>query len=87
MVHLRSARCGKKLDREPSAPGIGLRSAHAVTVRIVDIAGKEISVYEHALALGTNDVLIPTVSLTPGTYYVIAEWNGRQYAKKLQVIQ
>lgn len=64
-----------------------LNSSQTVAIRVIDIAGKEMSAERVVAGVGTTDIPIATSSLAAGTYYVIAEFGGRQYAKKLSVIK
>jgi hypothetical protein len=61
--------------------------SQAAVIRVVDMSGREVAVQRAMLSVGTNEIPIVTESFAEGTYYVIAEWDGKQYAKKLQVIQ
>ncbi len=66
---------------------IDASGTHAATIRIVDLTGREVAIQQAALLAGRNDISLSTVALAEGTYYVIADWDGRSYARKLSVIK
>lgn len=66
---------------------INVSAAYAATIRVVDLTGREVAIQQARLLAGRNDLIIGTSGLAQGIYYVIADWDGRSYAKKLTVIK
>jgi hypothetical protein len=66
---------------------INVSAAFAATIRVVDLTGREVAIQQARLLSGRNDLVIGTSGLAEGIYYVIADWDGRSYAKKLTVIK
>jgi hypothetical protein len=67
---------------------IELQRALPVIVRIVDVRGHLRS--SRSLGMlppGLTTIPLMTQDLPEGTYYVIAEWGDKQYARKLQIIK
>ena len=67
---------------------IRLGESQTVTVRVLDMTGRTLrTILPGRVEAGSTDIDIETADLSAGTYYLVAEWSGRQYAKKLQVVK
>jgi hypothetical protein len=67
---------------------ITLGVSQTVNISVLDMTGRVISTRSLGmLPPGVTDTPISTTELAGGTYYIVAEWDGRQYAKKLSVIK
>lgn len=59
-----------------------------IKLSILDISGRVVTTRPVTpIPPGVTDVQIPLDELSAGTYYIVAEWGGTQYAKKLSVIK
>ena len=59
-----------------------------VKLRIVDVVGKEVRTLDaKGLSQGENLIPLQTSELASGTYYIIVEIDGKQFAKSLRVIR
>ncbi len=67
---------------------ITLDEEQSIKLSILDMSGRVVSTRPLTLIpAGVTDVQIPLDELSAGTYYIVAEWDGRQYAKKLSVVK
>jgi hypothetical protein len=65
-----------------------LDRAHDVTLRIVDAVGREVRRIDvKGLSIGENLIPIQTSKFASGTYYVVVEIDGKQFAKSLKVVR
>ncbi len=67
---------------------ITLVTEQSIKLSILDISGRVVITRPATfIPAGVTDVQIPLDELGAGTYYIVAEWDGMQYAKKLSVIK
>jgi hypothetical protein len=67
---------------------LALEREQDITLRIVDAIGREVRrVDVRGLSQGENLIPLQTNELASGTYYVIVEIDGKQFAKSLKVVR
>ncbi len=65
-----------------------LESAQDITLRIVDPLGREVRRLDiNGLSQGENLIPLQTNEFASGTYYVIVEIDGKEFAKSLKVLR
>jgi hypothetical protein len=65
-----------------------LEKTQDVKLRIVDVVGREVRTLDaKGLSQGENLISLQTSELASGTYYVVVEIDGKQFAKSLKVVR
>jgi hypothetical protein len=62
---------------------IETKNSGEALVSIADMSGKQISINDFSVVVGTNTINLPTEGLNSGVYFVNVEFQGATKAMKL----
>jgi hypothetical protein len=57
------------------------RSNGSATLKIFDPLGRQLAAFPFSLHIGTSSLKLPVKGLASGTYFLVAESNGRRQIK------